>query len=125
MAPRRRQAAEEEQDEGGDVEGLQFNEPLSWRAGKPIPTGELVKRLDTLSIELAELDQEWEHKDSLTKIAKELSSHQILAHKDKGVRAFAACCLVDILKICAPNAPFSPAQLKVMHHEAVHQSCLD
>ncbi|EOO04414.1 hypothetical protein UCRPA7_88 [Phaeoacremonium minimum UCRPA7] len=112
MAPRRRQAAEEEQDEGGDVEGLQFNETLSWRAGKPIPTGELVKRLDTLSIELAELDQEWEHKDSLTKIAKELSSHQILAHKDKGVRAFAACCLVDILKICAPNAPFSPAQLK-------------
>lgn len=114
---RRRRAAEpapeEEQDEDRDPEGLQFNESLSWRPGKAIPTTELVKRLNKLSKELAELDQEWEHKESLNHVAKELSSANIIGHKDKGVKAFAACCLVDILKICAPDAPFTPSQLKV------------
>lgn len=114
---RRRRAAEpapeEEQDEERDPEGLKFNEPLSWRPGKAIPTTELVKRLNKLSKELAELDQEWEHKESLNNVAQELSSSNIIGHKDKGVKAFAACCLVDILKICAPDAPFAPSQLKV------------
>ncbi|KAK7735323.1 Sister chromatid cohesion protein pds5 [Cytospora paraplurivora] len=109
-APEKQQA--EEQEEEGAAEGLRFNEPLSWRAGRPIPTTELVKRLDKLSKELTELDQDWEHKESLNKIAKELCSANILGHKDKGVKAFAACCLVDILKICAPDAPFTPSQLK-------------
>lgn len=118
---RRRRAAEpapeeeQEHDEERDPEGLQFNEPLSWRPGKAIPTMELVKRLNKLSKELAELDQEWEQKESLNNVAKELSSSNIIGHKDKGVKAFAACCLVDILKICAPDAPFTPSQLKVGH----------
>lgn len=114
---RRRRAAEpapeEEQEEEHDPEGLKFKEPLSWRPGKPIPTTELVKRLNKLSKELAELDQDWEHKESLNNVAKELSSANIIGHKDKGVKAFGACCLVDILKICAPDAPFTPSQLKV------------
>lgn len=114
---RRRRAAEpapeEEQEEERDTDGLQFDQPLSWRAGRPIPTAELVKRLDALSKELTELEQDWEHKESLNKVAEELSSQNILGHKDKGVKAFAACCLVDILKICAPDAPFTPKQLKV------------
>lgn len=122
MSSRRRRAAEpapeeqdEDQDEQPDAEGqgLRFNEPLSWRAGRPIATTELVKRLDKLSKELTELDQDWEHKESLNKVAKEICSANILGHKDKGVKAFAACCLVDILKICAPDAPFTPSQLKV------------
>jgi hypothetical protein len=118
MSSRRRRAAEpapeeEHQEEERDNEGLKFNQQLSWRAGKPIPTAELHKRLDTLAKELAELDQDWDHKDSLTKVAKELCSANILGHKDKGVKAYAACCMVDILKICAPDAPFTPSQLKV------------
>lgn len=124
---RRRRAAEpapdEEQDEERDPEGLQFNEPLSWRTGRAIPTAELVKRLDKLSKELTELDQDFEHKESLNKVAEELSSTNILAHKDKGVKAFAACCLVDILKICAPDAPFTPKQLKVTPRLSVPRVC--
>lgn len=92
---------------------LTFNEPLSWRAGKHIPTGELLKRLDALANELREMDQEETDKDSLTKVAKELAGQNLLSHKDKGVRAFTACCLVDVLKLCAPDAPFTPTQLKV------------
>lgn len=128
MSSRRRRAAEpaaeeEQQEEERDNEGLRFNEPLSWRAGRPIPTAELHKRLDTLAKELAELDQDWEHKDSLTKVAKELCSANILGHKDKGVKAYAACCMVDILKICAPDAPFTPTQLKVSRSSRRGDTC--
>lgn len=111
MAPRR--GAAEVVAEEPELGSLTFNEPLSWRAGKPIPTGELLRRLDALSSELREMDQEETDKDSLTKVAKELAGHNLLSHKDKGVRAFTACCLVDVLKICAPDAPFTPTQLKV------------
>lgn len=115
MAPRRAAPVEEEQQEQDSEEvSLQFNEPLSWRQpGKPIPTDQLLKRLDRLSKELGEMDQDHVNTDSLTKVAKEVASHQLLNHKDKGVRAYTACCVVDILKLCAPNAPFTQSQLKV------------
>lgn len=115
MAPRRGAdiVVEEESQPGG----LVFNEPLSWRAGKPIPTGDLLGRLDTLSNELREMDQEEINKDSLTNVAKELAGHHLLGHKDKGVRAFTACCLVDILKLCVPEPPYKASQLKVCRLE--------
>ncbi|ERT00736.1 hypothetical protein HMPREF1624_01968 [Sporothrix schenckii ATCC 58251] len=120
------QEADDDQDEarphtaraaaGTQAEGplvrLRFNEPLSWRPGKPIPTEELIRRLETLSRELTDLDQETFDTESLAKTAKELASHNLLNHKDKGVKAFAAACLVDILCLCAPNAPFTQTQLK-------------
>lgn len=95
-----------------ELVSLQFDETLSWRAGKPIATGELLRRLEKLSKELVDMDQETVDKDSLTKVAKELAAHNMLAHKEGGVKAFTASCLVDILKLCAPDAPFTPSQLK-------------
>ena len=59
------------------------------------------------------MEQESIDVNSLTKVAKELASTNLITHKDRGIRAFTACCLVDILRICAPDAPFTPAQLKV------------
>jgi hypothetical protein len=109
MAPRRGAEVPEEPQLGG----LTFNEPLSWRAGKAIPTGDLLRRLDALSNELREMDQEETDKDSLKNVAKDLVGQNLLGHKDKGVRALTACCLVDVLKICAPDAPFTGSQLKV------------
>ncbi|KAK3302512.1 armadillo-type protein [Chaetomium strumarium] len=113
MAPRRSAAAEaEEPDSQTGMAQLQFNEPLTWRPGKPIPIDTLLKRLDRLAKELADLDQENTDQSSLTKVAKDVASHQLLNHKDKGVRAYTACCVVDILRLCAPDAPFTPSQLK-------------
>ena len=106
-------AAEPPAAEEGSLVRLRFSEPLSWRPGKPIPTEELIRRLRALNQELSDLEQETFDTESLTKVAKELASHNILNHKDKGVKAFAAVCLVDILCLCAPNAPFTQTQLKV------------
>ncbi|KAK0645913.1 armadillo-type protein [Cercophora newfieldiana] len=112
MAPRRSAAAQAEEVENGEKTALKFKEPLSWRPGKPIPIDQLIKRLNTLSKELSEMDQDEVDTDSLNKVAKELAAHQLLNHKDKGVRAYVACCIVDILRLCAPNAPFTGSQLK-------------
>ncbi|KAI0430446.1 armadillo-type protein [Xylaria sp. FL1042] len=113
MARRREQPVEEEDQEmEEELVALQFNEPLSWRAGKPIATGELLRRLEKLSKELADMDQETVDKDSLHSVAKDLASHHLLAHKEAGVKAYVASCLVDVLKLCAPEAPFTPKQLK-------------
>ncbi|KAL1871871.1 hypothetical protein VTK73DRAFT_1839 [Phialemonium thermophilum] len=106
------QTAQVAADEENEQVSLRFNEPLTWRPGKPIPTDQLLKRLDRLSKELGEMDQDNVDQNSLVKVAKELASHQLLSHKDKGVRAYTACCVVDILKLCAPNAPFTQSQLK-------------
>ncbi|KAI0841561.1 armadillo-type protein [Hypoxylon sp. FL0890] len=113
MARHREEVPEEEDQEmEEELVSLQFDEPLSWRAGKPIPTGELLRRLEKLSKELVDMDQETVDKESLTHVAKELASPNLLNHREAGVKAFAAACLVDILKLCAPEAPFTPKQLK-------------
>lgn len=102
-----------ENDEEGEQRTLEFDEELSWRPAKPIPTGTLIKRLDKLSKELSELDQGATDVESLQTVAKQLGHRNLLQHKDRGVKAYTACCLVDILRLCVPDAPFSDDQLKV------------
>ena len=103
----------EQQEPDQEMPGLHFNEPLSWRAGKPIPIADLLRRLQTLSKEMRGMDQGESERESCSTVAKELASHNLLAHKDKGIKAWTACCLVDILRICAPDAPYTGPQLKV------------
>ena len=111
MAPRRGAAAAAAEEEPR-LPGLVFDEPLSWKPTKPIPLAELLRRLGELQREMADMEQDETDKDSLTKVAKQLVGAQLLHHKDKGVRAWTAACLVDVLRICAPDAPFTPQQLK-------------
>lgn len=103
-------------DDQGKAPGLKFNEPITWRVGRAaIPIADLLQRLQTLAQELRKLEQEDVDSSSLTKISQELATSQILAHKDKGVRAWAICCIVDVLRLCAPEAPFTGNQLKVWY----------
>ena len=96
--------------------GLQFNEELSWRAGKSIAIADLLRRLQALHKEMRDMEQEENERDSFTRVAKDLASPNLLAHKDKGVKAWTACCLVDILRLCAPDAPYTGQQLKVSRY---------
>ena len=61
-------------------------------------------------------------KTSLGKIGQELVRAHLLGHKDKGVRAGVGCCVVDILRLCAPDAPYTHKQLKV--NETLHTTAL-
>ncbi|KAL8807815.1 MAG: hypothetical protein Q9182_000464 [Xanthomendoza sp. 2 TL-2023] len=120
MAPRPA-AATTEVEEPQSMPGLQFNEPLSWRAGKQIAVADLLRRLQALSREMQEMEQEENERDSFTKVAKELVSPNLLSHKDKGVKALTASCLVDILRLCAPNAPFTGQQLRDIFNVIISQ----
>lgn len=113
-------AGEEEEEEEVEEEAdarppnaLSFNEPLSWKAGKAISIATLIKRLTRLSKELSELDQEGVDLESLATPSKELHAVGLLKHKDPGVRAFTACCLADMLRLHAPDAPYTASILKV------------
>ncbi|ODH46046.1 hypothetical protein GX48_07869 [Paracoccidioides brasiliensis] len=102
----------EPDEEPSGLRRLKFKQPLSWRAGRAITVADLLERLESLALELRQLDQEETDKDSLRKVSQELASLHLLGHRDRGVRAWTACCVVDILRLCAPNAPFTGNQLK-------------
>lgn len=110
---------EEQEEEETAEEGtlmLQFNEPLSWKAGKAIPVATLIKRLTALFDELQGLEQEEDiNRESFATVAKELAAPNLLGHRDDGVKAYTACCLAEILRIHAPDAPYTGPQLKVWY----------
>ncbi|KAJ3074148.1 hypothetical protein HDU98_011997 [Podochytrium sp. JEL0797] len=81
-------------------------------AAKPIATAELVARLKTLHTALASFEQETVDTSSLAATAKQLVSASLMQHKDKAVKSLAACCLADILRLFAPDAPYSEDELK-------------
>ncbi|KAF1344561.1 armadillo-type protein [Delphinella strobiligena] len=103
---------EEQQSVEGAPHVLRFNEALTWRAGKPIAVAELLRRLKSLHQELSELEQEDADRDSLVPIAQQLAQHNLLGHKDRGIKAWTTLCIVEMFKLLAPNAPFKPSQLK-------------
>lgn len=59
-----------------------------------------------------ELSQETQGSTKYNKETKLLLS--LLNHKDKQIKILSCCCLSDILRICAPDAPFTKPQLKLI-----------
>jgi len=84
---------------------------------KNTTTAELIKKLTTLSEQLIDANQDNTaiKKQLEAKYAAELIDKTLIHHKDKGVKSFVAVCIVEALRICAPDAPFSATQLKVHH----------
>lgn len=96
-----------------EQKSLVFDEELSWRPAKPIPSATLLARLEQLSKELADFDQGGVVLSSLKRVAGDLAHRNLLQHKDRGVKAYTAACLVDLLRLYVPDAPFTDEQLKV------------
>ncbi len=88
---------------------LAFHEKL---AGKGVTTDALLKKLKTLHQQLALLEQENVEVNSLSTVLTELVHTSLLLHKDRGVKAYTACCLADILRLYAPKAPYTQHELR-------------
>ncbi|KAF8999085.1 armadillo-type protein [Cyathus striatus] len=88
---------------------LAFHEKL---LAKGVSTDALLKKLKTVHAQLAELDQDYVDTTSLSAVRKELVNTSLLLHKDRGVKAYVACCLADILRLYAPDAPYTQAELR-------------
>lgn len=103
-------------DEGRAAKRLRFDEPLTWRVGKAIPVSELLRRLRRLYEELQPMDQLDEEdqagRAALAPRAQDLASALLLGHKDKGIRAAALLCIVEMFRLLAPHAPYTTSQLK-------------
>ena len=88
---------------------LKFYDKL---VGKGLSTDALLKKLKNLHTQLADLDQDRVDTATLATVRKELIHNTILLHKDRGVKAYAACCLADILRLFAPDAPYTHNELR-------------
>lgn len=88
---------------------LVFNDKI---VGKSLATDTLLKKLKALHTELAELDQELVDVHSLGPVRTQLINTSLLLHKDRGVKAYTACCLADVLRLYAPDAPYTQNELK-------------
>ena len=74
--------------------------------------GELLSKLNDLHRSLSTLSQDVEELPKGLKLTSaQLVSDKILSHADKDVRLMAACCLVDILRVYAPEAPFGDDEM--------------
>ncbi|KAF9956691.1 hypothetical protein BGZ72_002577 [Mortierella alpina] len=87
---------------------LQFRQKLSGSAS------DLLKKLKDLHAELKAMEQDSVNISSLSAITKPLIDSTIVNHKDKGVRIYAACCVADLLRLYAPDAPYNNTNLKVI-----------
>ncbi|WVF69779.1 hypothetical protein IAT40_004558 [Kwoniella sp. CBS 6097] len=90
---------------------LDFKESLI-QTGKRETTDAQLKRIKTLQQKLAALEQDYVEVRSLDPVKSPLINRTILHHKDRGVRAYAACCLADLLRLYAPDAPYNQNQLR-------------
>ncbi|PIL27726.1 hypothetical protein GSI_10879 [Ganoderma sinense ZZ0214-1] len=88
---------------------LKFRDKL---VGKGLSTDALQKKLKQLHQELADMDQEHVDVNSLAPVRKDLINTSILLHKDRGVKAYTACCLADLLRLYAPDAPYTQNELR-------------
>ncbi|GAA96258.1 uncharacterized protein L969DRAFT_100755 [Mixia osmundae IAM 14324] len=87
---------------------------------------ELVKRLKELHAELSQLEQGAVEIASLDTVKAELVHASLIVHsKDRGVKAYLACCLADILRLYAPDAPYTADELKLIFQFTFRQlACL-
>ena len=59
------------------------------------------------------MEQEQVDKDSLKGVIRDLINSNLMNHKDQGVKAYVACCICDLLRLYAPDAPYTVNELKV------------
>ncbi|KAH0505154.1 Sister chromatid cohesion protein PDS5-like protein B [Microtus ochrogaster] len=100
---------------------------------------EMVRRLKMVVKTFMDMDQDSEEEKELyLNLALHLASDFFLKHPDKDVRLLVACCLADIFRIYAPEAPYtSPDKLKAItfeitvlnfsngHNQKVHMHMVD
>uniref|UniRef100_A0A452VFT8 PDS5 cohesin associated factor B n=1 Tax=Ursus maritimus TaxID=29073 RepID=A0A452VFT8_URSMA len=99
---------------GGTNDGKITYPPGVKEISDKISKEEMVRRLKMVVKTFMDMDQDSEEEKELyLNLALHLASDFFLKHPDKDVRLLVACCLADIFRIYAPEAPYtSPDKLK-------------
>lgn len=59
------------------------------------------------------MDQDHVDRSELIGLADQLAAPGLIKHKDRAVRVLVACCIANILRLFAPDAPYSIEQFEV------------
>lgn len=59
------------------------------------------------------MDQDLVDRTELLDLSAQLAAQSLIKHKDRAVRILTACALANILRLFAPEAPYSADQLEV------------
>ncbi|CAK9438111.1 uncharacterized protein LODBEIA_P24230 [Lodderomyces beijingensis] len=101
---------------------LSFDKPILSTIKRSISTKEQLARVSELHEKLSNLeDAEVDDLDSLRPYALELIDKKLLNHTSVGVQAFVCCCIADILRLFAPNAPYSEEELSELFKAFIKQ----
>ncbi|KAL7049487.1 hypothetical protein ACKWTF_003718 [Chironomus riparius] len=83
---------------------------------------ELVRRLKALSLTLQAMGQDDENFSKYTPLALHLVKDFFLNHDSKDVQLLVGCCIADILRVFAPEAPYKePEQIKEIFEFLIRQ----
>lgn len=83
---------------------------------------ELVRRLKVLSHTFQNLDQDEEVNQQYIPLALHFADEQFLTHSSKDVQLLIACCIADVLRVYAPEAPYKDQeQIKEIFYFFVQQ----
>lgn len=85
--------------------------PIISTISNQIHTKELLARLRKIADTLSGIDQNDVSPQDYQQLAADLASKKLLRHKNPGIQAYVCCAITDILRIFAPEAPFSPETL--------------
>ncbi|KAJ2559539.1 Sister chromatid cohesion protein pds5 [Coemansia sp. RSA 1933] len=88
---------------------------------KAVAIGELYKELKKLSKELNSLEQETVDTQTLDTVTRQLLASPLLKHKESGVVSYVSCCIADILRLYAPEAPYSDSEIKTIFNVFIDQ----
>ncbi|ODV97703.1 hypothetical protein PACTADRAFT_210 [Pachysolen tannophilus NRRL Y-2460] len=106
------------------LQQLKFNKTIVPSVKESISNKDLLARLKDLSNEISSIDAEKIDTASLDNIKDQLGHKKLLKNSNLGIQAYVACCLSDILRIYAPDAPFTASQLtdifKLFFHQFRH-----
>jgi sister-chromatid-cohesion protein PDS5 len=107
MGPKKKTRSEDE------AKLAQVLNPALYSGSISISRDEMTRRLKKLAGTLVELKQKPSEVKSLKAVSKCLINKKLTKHKSKEVSLLTACCLSDVLRVYAPNPPFSENELKV------------
>lgn len=62
---------------------------------------------------MSPIDQDHVDRSELIGLADQLAAPGLIKHKDRAVRVLIACCIANILRLFAPDAPYSIDQFEV------------
>jgi len=90
--------------------------------GKEQRKGALLTKLNELHKTLKGLSQDPEDRpEGLKRTAAQLISNKVLGNPDKDLRLMASCCIVDVFRLFAPEAPYSDEEMVAVFEVIIAQ----